>query len=105
MAVLVGYGPKTTEAKRRPRKAAPADPASEQAHAMLAAARSLPMRPVSRRTDEREPLHADPDGANAPLAPRRPCRVPARPRPSRTVTGASVLAKPPVRKLAKDLGI
>ena len=104
VAVLVGYGPKTTEAKRRPRKAAPADPASEQAHAMLAAGTFATDAPVSRRTDQREPLHPDPDGAT-PRPARRRCRVPARPRPQPTVTGASVLAKPPVRKLAKDLGI
>jgi len=63
-AVLVGYGPKTTEAKRRPRKGA----------------------------------------APAPVA--------AAPAPEATVSAVStgypsakVLAKPPVRKLAKDLGV
>ena len=103
VAVLVGYGPRTTDAKRRPRKAAPADPASEQAHAMLASTFATDA-PVSRRTDEREPLHPDPDGATASSpAPPLPSPGPAAPQP--TVTGASVLAKPPVRKLAKDLGI
>ena len=103
VAVLVGYGPKTADAKRRPRKAAPVDPASEQAHAMLASTFTTDA-PVSRRTDEREPLHPDPDGATASSpAPPLPSPGPAAPQP--TVTGASVLAKPPVRKLAKDLGI
>jgi pyruvate dehydrogenase E2 component (dihydrolipoamide acetyltransferase) len=103
VAVLVGYGPRTTDAKRRPRKAAPADPASEQAHAMLASTFATDA-PVSRRTDKREPLHPEPDGATASSpAPPLPSPGPAAPQP--TVTGASVLAKPPVRKLAKDLGI
>ncbi|HSU36649.1 MAG TPA: dihydrolipoamide acetyltransferase family protein [Propionibacteriaceae bacterium] len=104
VSVLVGYGPKTTEAKRRPRKSAPADPASEQAHAMLAASTFATDAPVSRRTDKREALQPGPDGADAPPpAPPLPGPGPAAPQP--TVTGASVLAKPPVRKLAKDLGI
>lgn len=60
-AVLVGYGPRSTTAKRRPRKTP--TPAPEPAPA------------------------ATPPAAAAPLA-----RV-------------SVLAKPPVRKLAKDLGV
>ncbi len=84
-AVLVGYGPKTTEAKRRPRKGAPAAPAAS-APAEVAPA------PV----------------AAAPLAPVAP--APAAPAPAPTapvVSGneAKVLAKPPVRKLAKDLGV
>ena len=74
-----------------------------QAHAMLASTFTTDA-PVSRRTDEREPLHPDPDGATA-LSPAPPLPSPGPAAPQPTVTGASVLAKPPVRKLAKDLGI
>jgi pyruvate dehydrogenase E2 component (dihydrolipoamide acetyltransferase) len=101
VAVLVGYGPKTSEARRRPRKTPPAatDPAHQQAHAQLAGTFATDA-PVSRRADEREPLQAEPGApVGGPL-----------PGPGATVTeplvaGGAVLAKPPVRKLAKDLGV
>ncbi|WP_327638637.1 2-oxo acid dehydrogenase subunit E2 [Kribbella sp. NBC_00482] len=74
-AVLVGYGPKTTEAKRRQRK--PSTPAAEVL---------VPSAPVA---------------APGPQPVAAPVAVP--------VAGGNgvvhVLAKPPVRKLAKDLGI
>jgi len=105
VSVLVGYGPRTTEAKRRPRKAAPADPASEQTHAMLAAGTFATDAPVSRRTDKREPLHADADDGSGPPRPAQPLPGPGPAAPQPTVAAAAVLAKPPVRKLAKDLGI
>jgi len=105
VAVLVGYGPKTTDAKRRPRKAAPADPASEQTHAMLAAGTFATDAPVSRRTDKREPLHADSDDGSGPARPAQPLPGPGPAAPQPTVAAAAILAKPPVRKLAKDLGI
>ncbi|MFC5261431.1 dihydrolipoamide acetyltransferase family protein [Kribbella qitaiheensis] len=70
-AVLVGYGPKTTEAKRRPRKGAGT------------------------------PVVQEPVAVPQPVVPE--------PEPvaqSNEVAGSvHVLAKPPVRKLAKDLGI
>lgn len=76
-AVLVGYGPRTTAAKRRPRKGAvPAQ----------AAAAPAPAAPA-------------PQPVVAPVA------APARNGQAATATGALVLAKPPVRKLAKDLGV
>ncbi|SCL16397.1 pyruvate dehydrogenase E2 component (dihydrolipoamide acetyltransferase) [Micromonospora rhizosphaerae] len=70
-AVLVGYGPRTTAAKRRPRKGA-------------------------------APVPAQASTAPAPVAP-----APAAPvSPAPAVNGGGpVLAKPPVRKLAKDLGV
>lgn len=72
-APLVGYGPRASAAKRRPRRtAAPA----------AAAAASEPAPP--------------------PPAPAPPPPAPEQVRPAAQVT---VLAKPPVRKLAKDLGI
>ncbi len=74
-AVLVGYGPRTTEAKRRPRKGGAA---------------------------------IDPVPAPAPVV-EAPAPVPApAPTPAAAAVAAGnvhVLAKPPVRKLAKDLGI
>ncbi|WBB94491.1 dihydrolipoamide acetyltransferase family protein [Verrucosispora sp. WMMC514] len=77
-AVLVGYGPRTTAAKRRPRKgAAPAASAPAAA-----------------------PVQHSP----APVVPA-PVRSPS---PAVNGNGRSsgpVLAKPPVRKLAKDLGV
>ncbi|AEB42132.1 dihydrolipoamide acetyltransferase family protein [Micromonospora maris] len=79
-AVLVGYGPRTTAAKRRPRKgAAPAQ------------ATTAPVTPAAPA-----PVVAAP--------------VPVQAAPVPTVNGnghpgGPVLAKPPVRKLAKDLGV
>ena len=74
-AVLVGYGPRTAAAKRRPRKAgaAPADSPADLAVSV---------------TDE---------------SPEVPTSAP----PELQDRGAagSVLAKPPVRKLARDLGV
>ena len=67
-AVLVGYGPKTTEAKRRPRKGG-------------AAAEAVPV--------VEEPVVPEPVVAKS----------------NETPGSVHVLAKPPVRKLAKDLGI
>jgi 2-oxoisovalerate dehydrogenase E2 component (dihydrolipoyl transacylase) len=70
-AVLVGYGPRSTSAKRRPRKA-PAATGAESA------------RPA-------------PAGASAPTSPAPP--------PPPVANMPAVLAKPPVRRLAKDLGV
>ncbi|GAA4243681.1 dihydrolipoamide acetyltransferase family protein [Dactylosporangium darangshiense] len=75
-AVLVGYGPKTAVAKRRPRSSASA-PVQEPA--------------------------AVPPPAPAPTAPAAPAaRTVTPPAPARN---GAVLAKPPVRKLARDLGV
>ncbi|GAB3819253.1 hypothetical protein GCM10027605_73160 [Micromonospora zhanjiangensis] len=83
-AVLVGYGPKTTVAKRRPRKTDAAGPAGTTAPAP-AVATPAPVEPAPAP----RPATATPAPAPAPV-PR---------------TGAVVLAKPPVRKLARDLGV
>ncbi|MEE6258327.1 dihydrolipoamide acetyltransferase family protein [Plantactinospora sonchi] len=89
-AVLVGYGPKTGAAKRRPRKGAPV-------------ANGAPV--VSR------PAAATPAPAPVPAQPSAPARpaplaTPAATAPAPAGVGdALVLAKPPVRKLAKDLGV
>ncbi|MEV6211774.1 dihydrolipoamide acetyltransferase family protein [Kitasatospora sp. NPDC051914] len=76
--VLVGYGPRTGGTQRRARRTTAAVPA-------VAA-------PVSRETPAAAPAPV------APVAPAAPVQVPAQ-------TGERPLAKPPVRKLAKDLGV
>jgi pyruvate dehydrogenase E2 component (dihydrolipoamide acetyltransferase) len=99
VAVLVGYGPRTTEAKRRPRKAAPGREFDEEAHEQVADTFSTGA-PVSFRSDVRQPLApASDEPVGAPLP--GPGAPPAEPQPGRT----ALLAKPPVRKLAKDLGV
>lgn len=75
-AVLVGYGPKSVTAKRRPRAAATPAPAS-----------AAPAADAERPPPARVSAAAAAEGAR---------------RSSGTVT---VLAKPPVRKLARDLGV
>ncbi|MCX4387512.1 2-oxo acid dehydrogenase subunit E2 [Micromonospora peucetia] len=77
-AVLVGYGPRTTAAKRRPRKGE--TPVPTQA-----------------------PAPAAPVAPAAPAVPAPP--VATAPSNGHGPTGGPVLAKPPVRKLAKDLGV
>lgn len=73
-AVLVGYGPKTTEAKRRTRKTPEAAaPVTFAAPAVPAPVAAVQHAPISGEVAEGNGVH--------------------------------VLAKPPVRKLAKDLGI
>ena len=79
-AVLVGYGVKQTEAVRRPRKGAPAAGAAPAVQAAFT-----------------------PAAQEARVAP-----APAEPAPAAPVARegmARALAKPPVRKLAKDLGV
>ncbi|TDC70332.1 2-oxo acid dehydrogenase subunit E2 [Micromonospora sp. KC606] len=83
-AVLVGYGPRTTAAKRRPRKGA------------VPAQASAPVAPAKASAPAPAP-------AAAPAAPA-PAAAPAAPAANGRA-GGPVLAKPPVRKLAKDLGV
>lgn len=107
---LVGYGPKTTEAKRRPRKAG-ADPVVARVHDQLADRTFSTAEPVSRRADERAPLLPGPSTTLAeptlaePVEARRPLPHPGAPSSTPIEQPVTVLAKPPVRKLAKDLGI
>ncbi|MFJ7247431.1 dihydrolipoamide acetyltransferase family protein [Kitasatospora sp. NPDC098652] len=77
--VLVGYGPRTGTAQRRARRTGTAS--GTAAGTAKAAAPAAPVLPAA---------------APAPAAPAAPVELPAGERP---------LAKPPVRKLAKDLGI
>jgi 2-oxoisovalerate dehydrogenase E2 component (dihydrolipoyl transacylase) len=80
-AILVGYGPKTAVAKRRPRTSA-----SPQEAAVPTAPAAPTVAPETS---------ASPTDIAEPAA--RPAAAPAR--------NGSVLAKPPVRKLARDLGV
>jgi 2-oxoisovalerate dehydrogenase E2 component (dihydrolipoyl transacylase) len=93
---LVGYGPRTGTAKRRPRRTGDGP---VETHDQVADSFST-HAPVSRRADNREPLQAEqaaPTGAPLP--------GPGATAPTPTPSGGAVLAKPPVRKLAKDLGV
>jgi 2-oxoisovalerate dehydrogenase E2 component (dihydrolipoyl transacylase) len=94
---LVGYGPRTTSAKRRPRRGASDGPV--EAHDQVADTFST-HAPVSRRADDREPLQAE---QHAPTG--APLPGPGKTAPAPTPSGGAILAKPPVRKLAKDLGV
>ncbi|MEU4367222.1 dihydrolipoamide acetyltransferase family protein [Micromonospora chersina] len=78
-AVLVGYGPRNAPAKRRPRKGG-----------VPAQATTAPAAPV-----QAAPVQPAP----APVVPAPALNGNGRP------AGGPVLAKPPVRKLAKDLGV
>jgi pyruvate dehydrogenase E2 component (dihydrolipoamide acetyltransferase) len=87
-AVLVGYGVKQTEAKRRPRKQGGA-----------------PAGGVAARTQASFPAEQTVAAPAAPATPAQPA-PPAHPAPpAAREGGARALAKPPVRKYAKDLGI
>ncbi|MFI6444824.1 dihydrolipoamide acetyltransferase family protein [Kitasatospora sp. NPDC050543] len=78
--VLVGYGPRTGGTQRRARRTAAASAAAA-------------------------PAAAAPVAAPAPVAVPVPMPVPVLPEQPTGTAGERPLAKPPVRKLAKDLGI
>ncbi|MFE2523113.1 dihydrolipoamide acetyltransferase family protein [Streptomyces sp. NPDC059382] len=85
--VLVGYGVSTASTKRRPRKGA-------------AEAGAAPAASVAARNGSAVAPSVAPAVVAAPVVPAQNGSVPAAP------TGSErPLAKPPVRKLAKDLGI
>ncbi|HEU5484635.1 MAG TPA: dihydrolipoamide acetyltransferase family protein [Microlunatus sp.] len=100
VANLVGYGAKQTETRRRPRKAVSSEVDPVEAHEQVASTFATDA-PVSRRADEREPLQPAPDEAQG-----SPLPVPG-PAAAETVppTSGAILAKPPVRKLARDLEV
>ncbi|MEU4216616.1 dihydrolipoamide acetyltransferase family protein [Actinoplanes sp. NPDC026623] len=89
-AVLVGYGPKTGAAKRRPRIGTPTG-STTAAPATPPPAAAAPPAPAAPAAVAPVPA---PAAAPAPVSPAGRVR-PAGP----------VLAKPPVRKLARDLGV
>ena len=96
VAVLVGYGPRMTEAKRRPRKGQGA-PATATAQVNQAFA----PEPTALDSDVSEPDVSEPDvsepAVSETVAAQSVSVLPA--------VGGRALAKPPVRKLAKDLGL
>ncbi|MER7394375.1 dihydrolipoamide acetyltransferase family protein [Streptomyces sp. NPDC000151] len=102
-AVLVGYGAAPSSTKRRARKAQPG--AANGAQAAVQAelnGYAVQPAPVSRETPAGGPAAPAAPGAPAGVsaAPEAPAGAPAAP-----AGGERPLAKPPVRKLAKDLGI
>ncbi|HLT62859.1 MAG TPA: dihydrolipoamide acetyltransferase family protein [Microlunatus sp.] len=101
VANLVGSGPKATGTRRRPRKGASAAEAGQDPVHDQTAAAFQTAAPVSRRADDRAPLRPEPDHRPSGDPLPEPGPAPAEPEP----TGGPVLAKPPVRKLAKDLGV
>ncbi|QNE16160.1 dihydrolipoamide acetyltransferase family protein [Pseudarthrobacter sp. NBSH8] len=95
---LVGSGPKADAVKRRPRKSAPAAQAGSAPVPVVERAGENPVaEPVEARTGP--PARISPS-TNTGLVDNRPTL-------SGTITGLvnRVLAKPPVRKIARDLGI
>jgi 2-oxoisovalerate dehydrogenase E2 component (dihydrolipoyl transacylase) len=91
-SVLVGYGPRTTAATRRPRKGSGATPAGASA---ATAQQAVQTSMMTSRTPVREPEMEH-------VAESAPAHTLAG---TGEAAGARALAKPPVRKLAKDLGI
>ncbi|CAA9350152.1 MAG: Dihydrolipoamide acyltransferase component of branched-chain alpha-keto acid dehydrogenase complex [uncultured Nocardioidaceae bacterium] len=92
---LVGYGPRAAGTKRRPRRgsATPHSQAGEVAQEQLQGAftpglEPEQVEPVEEADEPAVPARSAPSGNGAP-----------------TAGAGSVLAKPPVRKLARDLGI
>jgi len=91
VANLVGYGPRSTESRRRPRKdaaqAAPVETPAAPAPPAAPAAAVPAQAPVTGNSLPAEPMA--PANEDAPFLGR----------------GPAVLAKPPVRKLAQDRGV
>ncbi len=124
-SVLVGYGPRSTEAKRRPRKGTTTPEGASPAAAQVGVQHAFTPHPTPTPdvSIEEAPPAAVPDRAPesaaateapqsaAPTKDSERVVVPEPPRrpeePARAGSGQAVraLAKPPVRKLAKDLGI
>ncbi|GAB3139140.1 dihydrolipoamide acetyltransferase family protein [Microbispora hainanensis] len=98
--VLVGYGVKTSATRRRPRK--PAAPAPS-AVSVPPSAVSVPRAAVS--APPVAPVVAAPAVPAAPAIPVAGGVGAPQGNGSATPARARVLAKPPVRKLAKDLGV
>ncbi|MGH3363466.1 MAG: dihydrolipoamide acetyltransferase family protein [Nocardioidaceae bacterium] len=91
MKTLVGYGPRTVESKRRPRKGS-ASPSTESA----AATQMQVQGAFAPGGAQSEPVVE----ADEPAVPAHSARTSAG-----EAANVQVLAKPPVRKLAKDLGV
>jgi pyruvate dehydrogenase E2 component (dihydrolipoamide acetyltransferase) len=118
-AVLVGYGPRTTEARRRPRRSADAGEAvAARATAPSGASAELPGADYGSGGNPHPPLLATaPDADTKPvrhggLEVGRQAEAHALAGDAAPAAGAEhghrrprPLAKPPVRKYAKDLGV
>jgi 2-oxoisovalerate dehydrogenase E2 component (dihydrolipoyl transacylase) len=104
-AVLVGYGPKNTTAKRRPRLGTPsAAPTSTTGSTPPPAAAAAPMAATVERPPA-PPARVAPTPAPASTPAPTLTSAPA-PAPALAPgTNGKALAKPPVRKLARDLGV
>jgi pyruvate dehydrogenase E2 component (dihydrolipoamide acetyltransferase) len=85
-ATLVGYGPKSVTAKRRPR--------SGGGNAVPAATHAEPAEPIEPAASHAAPAMATPVAAGH-----------SGPSTAAGAAAVTVLAKPPVRKLAKDCGV
>jgi pyruvate dehydrogenase E2 component (dihydrolipoamide acetyltransferase) len=96
-SVLVGYGPRTTTATRRPRKSPPGGTPGATPPAASAAAAQQAVQTSMMTT---------PTPVREPAMDQVPEAAPARTMPAAQAGGSvRVLAKPPVRKLAKALGV
>ncbi|MFC4066099.1 dihydrolipoamide acetyltransferase family protein [Actinoplanes subglobosus] len=96
-AVLVGYGPKTTTAKRRPRSGTATAPTTATTPTPPpAAAAPIVAAPVEPAPVAPAPVVQSTAPATVP---------PAAVSPAAAGRTGPVLAKPPVRKLARDLGV
>lgn len=117
-SVLVGYGPRETSAKRRPRKGAavPEGASAEAAQQGVQAAitpepdQVTPPPLAESPVNEATPTEAGPVGAESretesPEGASADGSVAIDGSGGRAGRPGSVLAKPPVRKLAKDLGV
>ena len=92
-AVLVGYGPKSTTAKRRPRTTGGVAPEAPAPAADAPAPAATAQAPASTAASA------------APVQPPAPVAPPPPAPPVTPPSAGGVLAKPPVRKLARDLGV
>ncbi|MGY1771481.1 dihydrolipoamide acetyltransferase family protein [Blastococcus sp. SYSU D00813] len=104
---LVGYGPRTTEARRRPRRSG--TDVAARATAPVAAAAPAPSRTPLLATvpdlDTKPVRHGGLEvGRAAEAHALQEAAAPSRPAPHGTGRPRP-LAKPPVRKLARDLGV
>jgi len=104
--VLVGYGVRTAPTTRRPRRpgrgpAAPAAPVP----AGTGPARTPPAAPAATAPAAGLAPPARPETAELPTGPEVPVAPPEIPAEPPGAAGTRPLAKPPVRRLAKDLGI
>ena len=107
--VLVGYGVKPGSTSRRPRKKRPTRPGSYPA-TPSAPPTGVPPFPPAAGSPASGPFGnpAFPAGIKLPPGIPAPPAVPAQGQPSQTRASqarARALAKPPVRRLARDLGI